>query len=212
MTTFQNPKDMSRRKFMALAGGAAGLAAMAAMGLSAEHGECSANIPEIDIDKMTYAENEADVLVVGGGMAGLFAAVKAHDAGSKVMLVSKGRLGSSGQTPFAKGIFAFDPSSTKISLDEFVDTVSRSALGTNNPVYTRQMAEHSLARVNELREWGFFESPLYNNCFNKPIKERNIPVLRESSSLISSKKTAELPVRPVSAWMKKRSIFSGRRV
>jgi len=83
---------------------------------------------------------------------------------------------SSGQTPFAKGIFAFDPSSTKISLDEFADTVSRSALGTNNPVYTRQMAEHSLARVNELREWGFFESPLYNNCFNKPIKERKISV------------------------------------
>ena len=52
----------------------------------------------------------------------------------------------------------------------------RSALGTNNPVYTRQMAEHSLARVNELKEWGFFESSLYNNCFNKPIKERNIPV------------------------------------
>lgn len=176
MTTLQNPKDMSRRKFMALAGGAAGLAAMAAMGLSAEHGECSANNPEIDIDKIRYAENEADVLVVGGGMAGLFAAVKAHDAGSRVTLVSKGRLGSSGQTPFAKGIFAFDSSSTKISLDEFVDKVSRSALGTNNPVYTRQMAEHSLARVNELREWGFFKSPLYNNCFNKPIKERNIPV------------------------------------
>ena len=176
MTTFQNPNDMSRRKFMALAGGAAGLAAMAAMGLSVEHAECSANIPEMDIDKITYAESETDVLVVGGGMAGLFAAVKAHDAGSNVTLVSKGRLGSSGQTPFAKGIFAFDPSSTKISLDEFVDTVSRSALGTNNPVYTRQMAEHSLARVNELREWGFFESPLYNNCFNKPIKERNISV------------------------------------
>ena len=176
MISFQSPKDMSRRKFMALAGGVAGLATMAAMGLSPEQGACSANIPEIDIDKMTYAENEADVLVIGGGMAGLFAAVKAHDAGSKVMLVSKGRLGSSGQTPFAKGIFAFDPSSTKKRLDEFVDTVSRSALGTNNPVYTRQMAEHSLARVNELKEWGFFESPLYNKCFNTPIKERNVPV------------------------------------
>lgn len=46
-----------------------------------------------------------DVLVIGGGMAGLVAAVKAHDAGAKVMLVSKGRLGASGQTPFAKGIF-----------------------------------------------------------------------------------------------------------
>ncbi len=87
------------------------------------------------------------------------------------------RLGSSGQTPFAKGIFAYDPSTTEVSLDEFVDTVSRSALGTNNPVYTRQMAEHSLARVNELRQWGFFDSPLYFNSFSKPIRERKIPVI-----------------------------------
>ncbi|MDD4073504.1 MAG: FAD-binding protein, partial [Desulfobacterales bacterium] len=91
----QNLKNMSRRKFMAIAGGAAGLAVMASMGLSAERGECSANIPAIDIDKIAVAENEADVLVVGGGIAGLFAAVKAHDAGASVLMVSKGRLGSS---------------------------------------------------------------------------------------------------------------------
>ena len=36
------------------------------------------------------------------------------------------------------------------------------------------MAENSLARVNELREWGFFDSALYNNSFSKPIEERNI--------------------------------------
>jgi len=176
MTSSQTPKDMSRRKFMTIAGGAAGLATMAAMGLSPDRGECSPNISKIDADKMIDAENETDVLVIGGGMAGLFAAVKAHDAGAKVMIVSKGRVGSSGQTPFAKGIFAFDPDSSKISLDEFVDTVSRSALGTNNPVYTRQMAAHSLARVNELKEWGFFNSPLYNKSFSAPINERNIPV------------------------------------
>ena len=176
MTPSQNAKEMSRRKFMTLAGGAAGLAAMAAMGVSPDRGECSPNISKIDTDKMTDVENQADVLVIGGGMAGLFAAVKAHDAGAKVMLVSKGRVGSSGQTPFAKGIFVFDPDSTKTSLDEFVETVSRSALGTNNPVYTRQMAAHSLARVNELKEWGFFNSPLYNKSFNTPINQRNIPV------------------------------------
>ena len=64
-----------------------------------------------------------------------------------------------------------------MSIDEYVAEVSRSALGTNNPVYTRQMAEHSLARVNELKDWGFFDSPLYNNAFSKPIDERNIPVI-----------------------------------
>ena len=124
MATFQHPKEMSRRNFMALAGGAAGLAAMAAMGISAGRGACSANIPEIDIDKMTYAENEADVLVVGSGIAGLFAAVKAHDAGARVLMVSKGRLGSSGQTPFARGIFAYDPATAKMSHHDSARTSS----------------------------------------------------------------------------------------
>ena len=170
----QKPKDMSRRRFMTIAGGAAGFAAM---GLAAKNGKCSVNIPEIGINKIIYAENETDILVVGSGIAGLFAAVKGHDSGAKVMMVTKGRLGSSGQTPFAKGIFAYDPAKEKLSLDEFVDTVSRSALGTNNPVYTRQMAEHSLARVNELKKWGFFDSPLYFDAFSKPIKARHIPVI-----------------------------------
>jgi hypothetical protein len=108
MTNNQKPKDMSRRKFMTIAGGAAGFAAMAAMGLSAKNGECSVNIPEIDINKITYAENETDILVVGSGIAGLFAAVKGHDSGARVLMVSKGRPGSSGMTPFAKGIFAWN--------------------------------------------------------------------------------------------------------
>ena len=177
MTKKQKPKDMSRRRFMTIAGGAAGFAAMAAMGFTAKNSECSVKIPEIDINKITYAENETDILVVGSGIAGLFAAVKGHDSGVKVLMVSKGRLGSSGQTPFAKGIFAYDAAKEKLSLDEFVDKVSRSAMGTNNPVYTRQMAKHSLARVNELKKWGFFDSPLYFDAFSKPIKERNINVI-----------------------------------
>jgi succinate dehydrogenase/fumarate reductase flavoprotein subunit len=137
----------------------------------------SVNKREIDLDKIEYVENETDVLVIGGGIAGLFAAVKGHDAGAKVLMVSKGRLGSSGQTPFAKGIFAYNAATEKQSIDEFVDTVTRSAIGTNNAVFTRQMAEHSLARVNELKEWGFFDSPLYYNSFSKPINDRNIPVM-----------------------------------
>ena len=72
---------------------------MAAMGISAGRGECSVNIPEIDPEKVMTAESETDVLVVGSGIAGLFAAVKAHDAGARVLMVSKGRLGSSGHDP-----------------------------------------------------------------------------------------------------------------
>lgn len=170
----QKRQQISRRKFITLAGGAAAsFAAISAMGIPIDW---ALNNPEIDVDSLNVDKINTDVLVIGSGMAGLFAAVKAHDAGAKVLMVSKGRLGASGQTPFAKGIFAFDPEKEDLSLDEFVAKVSRSALGTNNSVYTKQMAQHSLARVNELKEWGFFDSSLYNKSFSKPIEERNIPV------------------------------------
>lgn len=167
------PKDTAaptRREFLALSGATAGLAAL---GLSA----WAQNRVEIDVDAITNTDHATDVLVIGGGMAGLFAAVKAHDAGARCMIVSKGRLGSSGLTPFGKGFFVFDPATEKGSIDDFVDAVSRSALGTNNPVYTRQVAEHSLERAQELRDWGFFDQTLANRPFMKPIEARGIPLL-----------------------------------
>ncbi|WP_028487779.1 FAD-dependent oxidoreductase [Thiothrix lacustris] len=172
-----NPEDnhgLSRRQFLGLTGGVAGMAALVSMGIPPGWAD---NTTAVDLQKRADKAYETDVLVIGGGMAGLFAAVKAHDAGAKVMMISKGRLGASGQTPFAKGMFAYDEKTAKMSLDEFTAAVSRSALGTNNPVYTRQMAEHSQARVNELKEWGFFDSVLYNKPFSKPITERNIPLI-----------------------------------
>lgn len=174
MSKTTDKKGLSRRQFLGLAGGVAGAAALTSMGLSKY---LKVNKREIDLEKIEQIEQETDVLVIGGGIAGLFAAVKGHDAGAKVLMVSKGRLGSSGQTPFAKGIFAYDQKNEDLSIDEFVAKVSRSALGTNNATFTRQMAEHSQARVDELKEWGFFDSPLYYDSFSKPINDRNIPVM-----------------------------------
>lgn len=172
MINSKNSNNISRRNFMEITGAAAGIAAFA----SINSASWATNKSNVDINKLAQQCSETDVLVIGGGMAGLFAAVKAHDAGVNVMLVSKGRLGSSGQTPFAKGIFAYDSDTAKVSLDEFVKSVTYSALKTNNSVYTRQVAEHSLDRVNELKAWGFFKSPLYNKAFRKPIDERQIPI------------------------------------
>jgi len=56
---------------------------------------------------------ETDVLVIGGGIAGAFAAIKAKEAGiDKVTLVSKGKLGKDSISTFAAGVWAggFHPS------------------------------------------------------------------------------------------------------
>ena len=46
---------------------------------------------------------ETDVLVIGGGMAGAFAALTAQAQGLVVTLVDKGTVGRSGSTPWANG-------------------------------------------------------------------------------------------------------------
>ena len=174
----KNKANLSRRQFMGIAGGLAGAAALVSLPLSAapEDDKPKQNKPKITGDDFSTTTHDLDVLVIGGGMAGLFAAVKAHDAGAKVLMVSKGRLGSSGMTPFAKGIFSYDEKTAKMSIDKFVSKISESAIQTNNPVFTRQLAVNSKARVDELKEWGFFDSPLYNQSFMRPITERNIPL------------------------------------
>lgn len=165
---------MSRRQFMGVAAGVAGAAAFAAMAFDAPP---VTNRPKINAKDFRQEVRETDVLVIGGGMAALFAAVKAHDAGARVTMVAKGRLGSSGLTPFAKGIFSYDKSNAAMSIDAFVAKVSESAIGTNNPVFTRQLAEHSYDRVQELKAWGFFDSALYANSFLRPIEARKIPLI-----------------------------------
>ena len=171
----ENSNDLlSRRSFLEISASGLGLAALSSMNLTSAWAE---NIVKVDKKNIRKTENEVDVLVVGGGMAGVFAAVKAHDAGAKVMLVSKGRVGTSGQTPFAKGVFSFDEKKEELSIDEFVEKVSNSSLGTNNKVYTRQLAQNSKARVDELKEWGFFDKALCYDSFMKAINERNIPLL-----------------------------------
>lgn len=165
--------SLSRRQFMGVAGGLAGAMALASLNFDAP---AQINKPKISADDFKQDQREVDVLVIGGGMAGLFAAVKAHDAGARVLMVSKGRVGSSGLTPFAKGIFSYDRKKASMSIDDFVAKVSESAIQTNNPVFTRQLAEHSYDRVQELKSWGFFDSPIYHESFMRPINERRISV------------------------------------
>lgn len=165
--------NVSRRNFLGILGGVTSVAALGTIAFSKEK---KAQRPKADVKNMKYEEEQSDVLVIGSGMAGLFAAVKAHDEGAKVRMVSKGHLGSSGQTPFAKGIFSYDETKEDLSIDEFVAKVSRSAQGTNRAAFTKQMAMHSKERVEELKSWGFFDSPLYHDAFSKPMNERDIPI------------------------------------
>jgi succinate dehydrogenase/fumarate reductase flavoprotein subunit len=65
-------------------------------------------IPET-VAAPSTTEYECDVLVIGGGFAGLNAAVAAKEAGQSVLLIDKGRPGYSGLTPWPSSFRWFDP-------------------------------------------------------------------------------------------------------
>jgi succinate dehydrogenase/fumarate reductase flavoprotein subunit len=96
---------------------------------------------------------EADVLVVGGGIAGCFAAIKAREQGAKVLLVDKGFAGKSGQTPYARGFMAFNPEWGH-KLDAWMGYVNETSEYVNNRTWTEITITESYARYQDLVSWG----------------------------------------------------------
>jgi succinate dehydrogenase/fumarate reductase flavoprotein subunit len=95
---------------------------------------------------------EADVLVVGGGYAAIFAAIKASAQGAKVVMVDKGLVGRSGQSPLAGGHVVFNPDSDK--LDEWMDYTNRTSEYVNKRDWCEILFKDSYGRFQDLVSWG----------------------------------------------------------
>lgn len=97
---------------------------------------------------------DTDVLVIGGGMAAAFAAIKAREAGARVTLVDKANFGRSGCSAVASGVMrAYLPG----------DDLDRWIANSGGGATTRPFVNNSLLRevtllsgqlVNELESWG----------------------------------------------------------
>ncbi|MCD7817926.1 MAG: FAD-dependent oxidoreductase, partial [Lachnospiraceae bacterium] len=159
-------KSISRRDF--LKGVTAGSASIAAMGLlgttgyaaeeteaetesassdSSERVVTELEIPEVEAPSVT--DYECDVLVVGGGFAGLFAALSAKEAGSNVLLVDKGRPGYSGLSAWASSHCYFDENFGD-SREEFE--------------YAMKYSNEFLANIDWVQKWEDESKSVYEKC------------------------------------------------
>ncbi|MEE4254643.1 MAG: FAD-dependent oxidoreductase [Desulfuromusa sp.] len=98
---------------------------------------------------------ETDVLVIGSGAAGFYAAIRAAESGMRVTLWEKGLAGRSGGTvsgagPSAYGSFS-DPDDSADSL--FHDTVEGGSYLSDQPL-VRILADEARLRIQELEDWG----------------------------------------------------------
>ncbi len=96
---------------------------------------------------------ETDVLVIGGGMAGLLAAIKARGQGVTVSLVDKGYAGKSGSSPYAFYFGAFNPAWGH-NLDNWMSHVNTIGEYMNHREWTEILFKDSYERFRELVSWG----------------------------------------------------------
>jgi len=102
---------------------------------------------------------ETDVLVVGGGMAGFFAAIKAKEQGLDVTLTDKAYVGKAGSTHFSEGDIVYFRPQRGHDVNEWVDIISRGCEYINNREWDEICLKEAEARYNDLISWGiqFYE-------------------------------------------------------
>jgi len=96
---------------------------------------------------------ETDILVIGGGMAGFNAAIKAREQGMKVTFVDKGYISKSGQTPFAMDFACFNPEWNH-DQDSWLKTIYSAGEYLCNREWTEIILQDSLQRFKDLESWG----------------------------------------------------------
>jgi hypothetical protein len=112
---------------------------------------------------------ECDVLVIGGGMADCFAAIKAKAQGAEVILVDKGYVGKSGQTPFASSLIAFNPEWGH-KLDVWMNFLNGVSEYVNNRYWTEKVLIDSWAIYQDLVSWGVdFRKDKDGNVLRAPV-------------------------------------------
>jgi succinate dehydrogenase/fumarate reductase flavoprotein subunit len=97
--------------------------------------------------------HETDVLVIGGGMAGLFTAIKARERGVDVTLVDKGYTGKSGSTPYAFWYVVYNPEWGH-DLEPWMAYVNTLGEYLNNREWTEIVFKESYARYQDLVSYG----------------------------------------------------------
>jgi hypothetical protein len=156
----------SRRDFMKAAG--FGIAAISIPGMI-----MSANAGAASMSGVGHDEIETDVLVIGGGFAGVFAAMKARDKGVDVAMAVKGIVGRSGMTPWGDAFLIFN--GTQAEKKRWAESIHSNGEYLSNREYVNLYLDYSSKVYNEMASWGALQDKA--NTFRKKIKGAGITLL-----------------------------------
>lgn len=169
-------EELSRRSFLKGAGVALGglgaSAVMAACSPSTDGDDTTDNsstttgdnvservtteLPIPEVAPPSQTKYDCDVLVAGGGYAGLFAATAAHEAGKKVLLVDKGQPGYSGLSAWPSSHNYFDESLSD-SAEQFEYAMMYSNEFLCNLDWNKVWERESKGIFEKCTEWGILD-------------------------------------------------------
>jgi succinate dehydrogenase/fumarate reductase flavoprotein subunit len=95
---------------------------------------------------------DADVIVVGAGLAGMTAALAAEQAGAEVLLVDRGPIGTGTNSALSNGAFSGPASPDRA--DDYVRLVVQIGKGLNHLPYVRQVARQAPSAIEFLCSLG----------------------------------------------------------
>jgi succinate dehydrogenase/fumarate reductase flavoprotein subunit len=158
-----------------------------------DHSGISTAGPAVSDDVLTL---EADVLVIGGGPAGTWAAWTAASRGAKVVLADKGYCGTSGATaPSGVGVW-YVPPDPEAREDA---RASREAMGGHlaDRAWMDRVLDQTYENVGKLADWGYpfpvdedgkqarrsLQGPEYMKLMRKKVKQAGVRILDHSPAL-----------------------------
>ena len=97
-------------------------------------------------------QEQADVVVVGAGLAGMMAALAAEQAGADVVLADRGPIGTGTNSALSNAVFSGPVSEERA--EEYVDLVLQIGRRLNRVAYVRRVAHEALAAVAFLESLG----------------------------------------------------------
>lgn len=133
------------------------------------------------MDRIASRSIQTDVLIIGGGIAGVFAAINARKEGVDVALVDKGTVGKSGKSPFFYGYTVFENSSDA-EKQAIKEQWAKDAEYLIDQPYMDNLIDESSARRDDLLSWGLGGRPKkeFGPRFRKKVVESGVQLIERT--------------------------------
>jgi succinate dehydrogenase/fumarate reductase flavoprotein subunit len=174
----ENQLSCSRRDFIKSTG--VGVAALSFAGAS-----LIVNANPVMAAALKSDQQSSDILIIGGGMAGTFAALKAKEKGLSVTLVDKGHVGKSGLSPFWTATTFYDSAFKQkygLSEEKMLKEVTRAQEFLTHQDYWKLWMKYSKPTYEQMKSIGLFAKGLNKRgpALRKALVDQNVTLVERT--------------------------------